>query len=156
VKNTVSAPVALLVIALATAAAILYFSRAQPGEPAEPDVFVLPFAPPVEDAEVADLRRALLPMGVTVVHPPLTEDRRRGARLGSVSHNSPAQLAGLQGGDLVTRFDDTPIVQAFALAGMVGRAQPDESYTVVYRRAGEEHEATITGIHPQAGGRSRR
>jgi S1-C subfamily serine protease len=148
VKNTVSAPVALIAIAVAAAAAILYFGRIPPGGSDQPEVFILPFAPPVEDGELSALRQALAPMGVTAVFPPLTEDRFQGARIATVSRHSPAQLAGLQGGELIIAFGEHEINSPYTLAGAVARAGPEESYTIVYRRGGEEHEATITGITP--------
>jgi S1-C subfamily serine protease len=148
VKNTVSAPVALIAIAVTAAAAILYFGRIPPGGSAQPEVFMLPFAPPVEDGELSALRQALLPMGVTTIFPPLTEDRFQGTRIATVARNSPAQMAGLQGGELIIAFGEHEIKSHYGLAAAVARAVPDESYTIVYRQGGEEHEATITGIAP--------
>jgi len=146
VKNTVSAPVALIAIALAAAAAVLYFSRIAPAGATKEKVFVLPYAPPVDQNELSTLRKALAPLGVTVVFPPLQQDRFQGARLATVARNTPAYTVGLQSGDLVIRFGDQEIKTPTALAAMSANARPEDSYTVVYRRDGEEHETTVTGI----------
>lgn len=155
-KNTVSAPVALITIALAAAAAIAYFGFIASDKPREPEVFVLPFAPPVEDGEMSALREALSPLGVTVVYPPLTEDRFQGVRIATITRNSLAQAAGIQGGDLLIKFGEYEMTTPTALAAMVASAESEKSYTVVYRRDGEEHEATITWVAPPEPIRARR
>ncbi|MBN1460464.1 MAG: PDZ domain-containing protein [Armatimonadetes bacterium] len=145
-RNTISAPVALIAVGLAAAAAILYFGHFAPDRPQEQKVFVLPYAPPVDDAELSTLRKALAPLGVTIVFPPLPQDRFQGVRIATVARNTPAQAAGLRGGDLIVRFGEYDMTTPPALAAMSANADSDKSYTVVYRRDGEEHEATVTGI----------
>ncbi len=149
-KQNVSAPVALIVIALCAMLAIAIFARPKAERITPEDIFVLPYAPNVDESSLKTLRQAVAPLGVAVIFPPLTGDRFAGARLALVAPGSPAGAAGLQPGDLVRTFNGLEIGNPFALAAAVAMADPEKPSEVVIERAGEEQEIVITGMKPLA------
>jgi S1-C subfamily serine protease len=148
VKQTVSAPVAVIVVVLVAVIAAAVFGRRDPGHAPDDEVFVLPYTPPVEDREIEMLRRGLRPLGIAVVMPPLVPDRLRGARIAVVGPGSPADEAGLRPGDLVLRFNDTETQNPYALATAVAEVDPDTVSEVVVERAGTEETFVVTGVTP--------
>jgi len=148
VKQTVSAPVALIVIALCAALALVIFGRREPEAIPSEEMFVLPYAPPVEDADLKALRTNLRPLGVSVVFPPLGDDRMRGARIALVMPGGPGAAGGLKPGDLVTSFNGRAINHPFALPAAVASADPDRPSEVIIERVGEEQKLVITGMKP--------
>lgn len=67
-----------------------------------------------------------------------------GAALTEVTPGSPAAVAGLVDGDVVTTVDDRPIDDASDLVNILAERQPGDSAEVGFRRGGEAHEVTIT------------
>lgn len=149
-RQSVSAPVALIVVALAAAVAVFVFSRQEPKRDPEAEIFVLPPEPPVDEGELTALRRGAAPLGVAVVMPPLAGDRFKGARLGVVVPGSPAARGGLRAGDLVVRFNDTQTTNPYALVAAIMATDPATPNEVVVERAGEERTLTITGVDPSS------
>ena len=145
-KQTVSAPVALIAIALCAGLAFVLFSRSKPETTGAEDVFVLPFAPPVEDNEVSALRKSTFPLGVSVIFPPLPSDRSAGTRIALVAPGSPAANGGLKPGDLVLSFNGMETTQPFALGAALGLAEPETPIEVVVERGGEKQTLVVTGI----------
>jgi len=148
VKQTVSAPIALIAIALCAGLAFILFSRPKPATMGSEEAFMLPFAPSVEDKEVGLLREKMFPLGVAAIFPPLPLDRSAGTRIAMVASGSPAAAAGLKAGDLVVSFNGRQITHPFSLAAAVSAAKPDEPNEVVVERAGEKQTLVITGIKP--------
>jgi S1-C subfamily serine protease len=140
----------LIVVALAAAVAVFVFSRQEPKRDPADEVFVLPPEPPMEEAEVAALRRGTAPLGVAIVMPPLGADRFKGARLAMVAPGSPAARGGLQPGDLVLRFNDTATTHPYALVGAIMATDPATPNEVVVERGGEERTLTVTGVDPSS------
>jgi membrane-associated protease RseP (regulator of RpoE activity) len=146
VKQTVSAPVAIIAIALCALVALTIFTHRQPPAEEQQKVAYLPPAPPLDDQEVQALRKVLFPLGVATIMPPLATDRFKGARLALVASGSPAATGGLQPGDLVVEFGGTRVDNPYALAGMVAKADPKKTYDVVVERAGKKETLKVTGV----------
>lgn len=149
-RQTVSAPVAVIVVVLAALAAVFVFGRQGPRREAEDEVFVLPFEPPVEDRELVALRKGTAPLGAFVVMAPVASDRFKGARVAMVMRGSPASEGDLRPGDLVLRFNDTQTTNPYALAAAIAKADPDRPNEVVVERAGEKKTLVIKGVDPSS------
>ena len=147
-KQTISAPIALIAIALCAGLAFVLFSRPKPETIGPEDVFMLPAAPPVDDKQVSALRKSLFPLGVSAVFPPLPGDRSTGTRIALLAHGGPAAAAGMKPGDLVLSFDGMKTTHPFALGAAIGRAEPEKPIEVVIERAGEKQTLVVSGIKP--------
>ena len=66
----------------------------------------------------------------------------RGAIVEDVVPGSPAERAGLQRGDIITRIQNRPVANAGSVQATVGIAPPGTPITLVYLRGG--HETTTT------------
>jgi len=71
-------------------------------------------------------------------------DRPRGALVGQVMANSPAEKAGLKAGDIIISFNDQPVATSGELPPLVGRVRPGNDSTVTVIRDGNEQELTVT------------
>ncbi len=60
-----------------------------------------------------------------------------GAMIIQVSPDSPAEKAGLQRGDLITKIDQKSVESAAALKNSIGQYKPGTTITVVFERDGE-------------------
>lgn len=60
-----------------------------------------------------------------------------GAVIGVVGPGTPAAIAGLQAGDVITSFNQQPIADAIALERAVARTRPRQQVEVAYRRGDE-------------------
>jgi serine protease Do len=63
-------------------------------------------------------------------------DRARGALVASVEHGSPAERAGLQGGDIILRFGEREVDSSKDLPGMVGATPPGKTIRLEVWRKG--------------------
>lgn len=66
-----------------------------------------------------------------------------GVRLGSVSTNRPADIAGLKRGDIVVEFDGQPVRTSDGLATYIHHAAPGSVAQVVVMRAGQRVELPV-------------
>jgi len=103
------------------------------------------FAIPSNKAkEVADALRN----GEKVSHPSLgvsvNDADGGGALVGSVTANSPAAKAGLQQGDVVTKFGDKTISDSDDLVGAVQSGKVGDTVQITFKRNGQEQTATAT------------
>jgi serine protease Do len=75
----------------------------------------------------------------------------QGALVRSVEAGAPAEKAGVEAGDIITRFDGKPIEKAADLPRMVGNTKPGTRSTLtVYRRGGSKDLAvTIAEFEPE-------
>jgi serine protease Do len=74
----------------------------------------------------------------------------QGALVRSIESGSPAEKAGLEPGDIITRFDNKPIEKASDLPRLVGNTKPGtRSSLLVFRRgASKELAVTIAELEP--------
>ncbi|HRX69935.1 MAG: DegQ family serine endoprotease [Candidatus Competibacteraceae bacterium] len=70
-------------------------------------------------------------------------DKPRGALVGQVLPDSPAQAAGVQVGDIIVAFNDQPVHQSSELPPLVGRIRPGSSAPLTLIREGKEQTLTI-------------
>lgn len=84
----------------------------------------------LEAAEVADFQ--------AVVDWPI----KSGSRIVSVDANSPAERAGLRGGDVVVEFDGEPIEDDLHLARLIAIADVSRASNVKFLRGGKLRETT--------------
>ncbi|MFC8297194.1 trypsin-like peptidase domain-containing protein [Micromonospora orduensis] len=89
-----------------------------------------------------------LQRGEKVSHPSLgvgvNQAEGGGALVASVTAGSPAEKAGLQRGDVVTRFGDKAINDSDDLVGAVQAGKVGDRVEVQYKRNGVEKSATVT------------
>ncbi|MFO1352616.1 MAG: DegQ family serine endoprotease [Gammaproteobacteria bacterium] len=71
-------------------------------------------------------------------------DKPRGALVGQVMADSPAQKAGLKAGDIIVAFNGQAIVSSGELPPLVGRLRPGNKADVNVVRDGKEQTFTIT------------
>jgi putative serine protease PepD len=67
-----------------------------------------------------------------------------GAVISSITAGSPADKAGLQDGDLVTKVNDTVVDSAETLVGAIRSARPGDKVVITYSRNGKTSTAAIT------------
>ena len=70
-------------------------------------------------------------------------DRPRGALVGQVMKNSPAQEAGIQTGDVIVALDNQPIIHSSELPPLVGRLHPGTKVSLTVIRNGQEKAVTV-------------
>ncbi|HEV7906115.1 MAG TPA: PDZ domain-containing protein [Pyrinomonadaceae bacterium] len=66
-----------------------------------------------------------------------------GVRVGEVYDNRPADLAGLQEGDIVTEFDGKPVRTAEGLGGYIALAKPASTIKLIVYREGQRIEIPV-------------
>jgi putative serine protease PepD len=66
-----------------------------------------------------------------------------GSTVGSVSAGGPAEKAGLQAGDVITKVGDRVVTDADSLIVAVRANKPGSSVQVTYTRGGQTHTATV-------------
>ncbi len=104
----------------------------------------------VKDQIVATGHASHARLGVTVqgLNQALAESfglkRAEGALVSSVVPGSAAERAGLQPGDVITKYDGKPIGAAGELSAMVGLATPGDKAKLEFLRKGETREVTAT------------
>ncbi|MEV7427101.1 MULTISPECIES: S1C family serine protease [unclassified Streptomyces] len=62
----------------------------------------------------------------------------------AVSPDGPAAKAGLKAGDVITKFNDTPIDSGPTLIGQIWTHKPGDTVTLTYKRDGKESTAQVT------------
>ncbi|MEW1719625.1 trypsin-like peptidase domain-containing protein [Streptomyces sp. NPDC093109] len=62
----------------------------------------------------------------------------------AISPNGPAAKAGLKAGDVITKFNDTPIDSGPTLIGQIWTHKPGDTVTLTYKRDGKESTAQVT------------
>jgi membrane-associated protease RseP (regulator of RpoE activity) len=94
--------------------------------------------------------QAFLPQGGTgywgvssLERVPVPNENSYGVRLGSVSANRPADIAGLQGGDIVVSFNGNPVRTTTGLASYIDHAAPGSVVSVGIMRDGQRIEVPV-------------
>jgi serine protease Do len=72
-----------------------------------------------------------------------TEKDEKGARITRVAEGSPAEKAGLQKGDIITKVNDKAIADPAALSGAINDMKPGDEVRLTYIRDGKEKKATV-------------
>ncbi|GLW06660.1 hypothetical protein Misp01_17900 [Microtetraspora sp. NBRC 13810] len=95
----------------------------------------------VADQLIADgtAKHALLGVGVGD-----STTSTAGAVVSSVTGGGPAEKAGLQEGDIITKIGNQPIDGADAVIGVVRGFQPGDKVAITYVRGGQTHTADVT------------
>jgi putative serine protease PepD len=107
----------------------------------------LGFAIPIDQArrvaqEIMDTGTATKPvLGVQGSAGAATDD---GAPIAAVQPGSPAEAAGLQAGDVVTRVDDTRVADFADLIARIGSHTPGEQVTLTVTSGGAERTVDVT------------
>jgi serine protease Do len=70
--------------------------------------------------------------------------KAQGALVRGVEQGSPAEKAGLEPGDIITRFDGKPIEKAADLPRMVGNTKPGSKVALTVYRRGSAKELSLT------------
>jgi putative serine protease PepD len=85
-------------------------------------------------------------IGVSVADAPsgTTGAPGAGALIRSVVSGAPADKAGLQAGDVVTKVDDRRVTDADSLIVAIRAHDPGDKVTITYTRGGSEKKATVT------------
>jgi serine protease Do len=94
------------------------------------------------------VERGLLGVAIQGVTPGLAQalklDRTTGALVSDVTPNSPAQAAGIKGGDLIVKFDNQPIENPNQLKLRVAETTPGTTVPVEVDRGGEIKTFNVT------------
>jgi putative serine protease PepD len=114
------------------------------------------FAIPIDSAR--DIAQQLVENG-SVTHAFLgvsiadAENGEPGALVGSVQQGTPAEAAGLQEGDVITKVGDTEVTDAAGLTAAIRDHRPGDSVTIQYTRDGQSASVDVTlGELPSNGG----
>ncbi|HEX6445768.1 MAG TPA: trypsin-like peptidase domain-containing protein [Streptosporangiales bacterium] len=83
-------------------------------------------------------------LGVQVTDAGSSNGVTDGAKLAGVTSGGPADKAGLQSGDVVTKVDGRSVDSADGLVAAVRSRRPGDSVTVTYERGGTTHTAKVT------------
>jgi serine protease Do len=67
-----------------------------------------------------------------------------GAIVAEAQASSPAQKAGIEGGDIITKVDGKPVKDPKDLSATIARLEPDQTVTVTVVREGREQEIKVT------------
>lgn len=73
-----------------------------------------------------------------------TEKAGKGAKINSISKESPAEKAGLQKGDIITKINETKIEGADDLHDAIGKFNTGDKIDITYLRDGKEMKASAT------------
>ena len=106
------------------------------------------------------VQRGLLGIGIQDVTRELAKqfhrDEMKGALVGSVNKDSPAEKAGIKVGDIVLRYDGKPIADASQLHRLVAISQPGTKVDIVVMRKGKQQTVTAVVGKMEAGGEQAR
>ncbi len=89
-----------------------------------------------------DLGRAGLSVYLGSI-PSYNEDTK-GVQLSDVRKDSPAEKAGLKGGDIIVKFGGKPVMTIYDYTESLGRYKPDDQVEVVVQRNGKEVTLQVT------------
>jgi len=94
------------------------------------------------------VRRGLLGVAVQSVTPALAKEldlpSQRGALVGGVEPESPAERAGLKEGDLITKFGDKEITESRNLRLMASQMSPGSKVDLQFLRNGKQQTTSVT------------
>jgi hypothetical protein len=76
--------------------------------------------------------------------PDYADEDIKGVKLSGTTPGTPAALAGLTAGDIITHLDDKPTPNLESLTDFLASAKPDQKVKVTYTRAGQSATTTAT------------
>ena len=77
------------------------------------------------------------------VQPVFVEGEAEGIEIRSVFDNTPAATAGLLAGDVLTKWNDTPLDSLESFILMISTAKPGDSANITFTREGQEQTTTV-------------
>jgi serine protease Do len=92
--------------------------------------------------DVLDMMNAPAPSTNKAFLGVITEAAEKGAKINTVSEDSPAKKAGLKEGDIITKVNDKNIDGPKALYEAVGTFNPADKITITYIRESKEQKVT--------------
>lgn len=103
--------------------------------------------------EFGKVRRGWLGVGIQPLTREIAEtlglDIKEGAMITRVEPDSPAQVSGLQEGDIIITWDGNEVINSATLSNLVKRTQIDKAVSVVIVREGEQQTVSVrTGALP--------
>ncbi|MEN9697279.1 MAG: hypothetical protein RLZ56_700 [Bacteroidota bacterium] len=107
----------------------------------------------MQEIEIEDMMAPQAPVSNKAFLGVITEaaTSTKGARINTVSEESPAQKAGLKVEDVITKVNDKSIDGPKALYEAIGTCKPEEKINITYLRAGKELKATAVLAKNKAG-----
>ncbi|MBA4166710.1 MAG: PDZ domain-containing protein [Chitinophagaceae bacterium] len=72
----------------------------------------------------------------------MTEGSSEGAKIVSVTDNSPAAKAGLKKDDIITKINDKPVADHKELVEAISELKPDDKIAITYKRNSKESKTT--------------
>jgi len=92
--------------------------------------------------DILDMMKAPAPSTNKAFLGVMTEAAEKGAKINTVSEDSPAKKVGLKEGDIITKVNDKNIDGPKALYEAVGTYKPADKITITYEREGKEQKVT--------------
>src|SRR5258705_7916900 len=72
------------------------------------------------------------------------EEDGKGVKISGTSADTPAQKAGLQDGDVITKLGDQPTGTLMELSAVLASHKPGDNVKVVYQRGGNRQTVDVT------------
>jgi YidC/Oxa1 family membrane protein insertase len=96
----------------------------------------------LDDRSAAD--EAYRPAGYLGYLAPIDADGKRGAQVRVVGKGTPAEKAGIEPGDIITKIDEVQITSAQGFIDALAEARPGQQVTITVRRGNQEKTVTTT------------
>jgi putative serine protease PepD len=105
---------------------------------------VLPIIDQMKNGETPTHARLGITVGDVAAQPGSGAEVAEGAQIQEITNGSAAGSAGLEGGDVITKIDDTLITGSDSLVATIRSYRPGDEVKVTYVRDGNEHTTTLT------------
>jgi putative serine protease PepD len=105
---------------------------------------VLPIIDQMKNGETPTHARLGITVGDVAAQPGSGAEVAEGAQIQEITNGSAAGSAGLEGGDVITKIDDTLITGSDSLVATIRSYRPGDEVKVTYVRDGDEHTTTLT------------
>jgi putative serine protease PepD len=105
---------------------------------------VLPIIDQMKNGETPTHARLGITVGDVAAQPGSGAEVAEGAQIQEITNGSAAGSAGLEGGDVITKIDDTMITGPDSLVATIRSYRPGDEVKVTYVRDGDEQTTTLT------------